>query len=97
MTHGVCSGAATTARGMIPGHPAVGSRNGPWGPAPTKKGTRVLLHHGVCSPPISSVYAIGGSTRGSGKRAEAQGVVSRGMAQPNPKLEASARNIHTVC
>ena len=64
----MCSGAATTARGMLPGHPAVGSRDGPWGTCPTRKGAKVLRHRGVGSPPTSGVYAIEGGTRGSGKR-----------------------------
>ena len=41
----------------------------------------MLRHSGVGSPPTGDVYALGGSTRGSGERAEMQRVVSRGVAR----------------
>ena len=72
---------------------------GPGGPAPTRKGARVLRHRGVGSPPTGGVYAIGGGTRGSGKRAEAQRSASNGVARsralgwrPAPEI-----NKNTVC
>ena len=77
----LCSGAATTARGMILGCPAVGSRDGPCGtcPHPKRGQSAAAPRRGIA--PTGGVYAIGGGTRGSGKRAEAQRVVSRGMAR----------------
>ena len=96
----MCSGAATTARGMIPGHPAqLVAGMGPGGSAPTRKGARVLRHRGVSSPPTGGVYAIRGETRGNGKREEAQRSASRKVARsralgwrPAPEINKS-----TVC
>ena len=64
------------------------------GDLPTRKGARVLRLR-----PTGGVYcdAIGGSTKGSGKRAEAQRAVSRGLARsvgwrPGPEIKYSVLN-----
>ena len=62
------------AMGLIQGHPAFGSRVGPWGLAPTRKGVRVPRHRGVGSPPTEEY--VRKQAGGVGERAEEQLAVS---------------------
>ena len=78
-------------RGMILGHPAVGSRDGPWGacPHPERGQSAATLRRGLATHLLRLRYwrkhkgqlPAGGSATGSEQGSDAQ-----------PRLEASARN-----
>ena len=69
------------ARGMILGHPAIGSRVVPQGTCPHPEWGQSAAAPRRGSPPTGGVYALGGSTRGSGER-----VVSRGWRAAEPQV-----------
>ena len=93
MTPWVCCGAATTARGMIPGHPAVGSRDGPWGTCPHQERgqSAAAQRRGLATHWRRLRYWRGHKRQ---RQAGEGAAVSEqwGGAQPSRRLEASARN-----
>ena len=86
------------ARGMIPGHPAIGSPVGPWGtcPPPGKGccGTAAWARHPLAASTRLRYWRKHKRQRRAG--GDAAGSEQGGGAQPKLRLEARARNKNTV-